>query len=104
MSELTKQYFDKQLVKLATKEELKKLATKEEVKNLATKEDIKDVKSLVQTEAGRLETKIETEVAELAGMVSRRFDEVEKKLDVRVEVEQLKFQMKKVWEALNIKN
>lgn len=74
MSDLTKQYFDKQLSKLATKEELKKLATKE---------DIKDVKDLVRTEVGRLEIKIETEVAELAGMVSRRFDEVEKKLDVR---------------------
>ncbi|OGM98425.1 MAG: hypothetical protein A2915_00465 [Candidatus Yanofskybacteria bacterium RIFCSPLOWO2_01_FULL_41_34] len=66
MSDLTKEYFDKQLGKLATKEDLK------------------------------------DEVANLAGMVSRRFDEVEKKLDVRAEVDQLKVQMKKVWDALNI--
>ena len=66
MSDLTKEYFEKQLGKLATKEDLK------------------------------------DEVANLAGMVSRRFDEVEKKLDVRAEVDQLKVQMKKVWDALNI--
>ena len=66
MSDLTKEYFDKQLGKLATKEDLK------------------------------------DEVAGLAGMVSRRFDEVEKKLDLREEVDKLKFQMKKVWDALNI--
>ncbi|GEM_PF-2729452 len=75
MAELTKQYFDKQLG------------------NLATKEDIKN-----------LDTKIETEVANLAGMMSRRFDELEKKLDVRAEVDQLKSQMSKVWQALNIKS
>ena len=62
MSELTKQYFDRQLDKLATKDDL----------------------------------------ADLASMVARRFDEVEKKLDVRAEVDQLKSQMKKVWDALNI--
>ena len=44
----------------------------------------------------------EQEITELAGMVSRRFDEVEKKLDLREEVDKLKVQMKKVWEALNI--
>lgn len=66
MSELTKEYFDKQLGKLATKEDLK------------------------------------DEIADLAGMVSRRFDEVEEKLDLRTEVDHLKTQMKKVWGALNI--
>ena len=45
---------------------------------------------------------VESEVADLAGIVSRRFDEVDRKLDVRAEVDQLKIQMKKVWEALNI--
>ena len=95
MSELTKQYFDKQLGKLATKEELKKLATKEEIVKLATKEDIQDVKI-------SLETKIENEIADLAGMTSRRFDELERKLDVRAEVDQLKIKMNKVWDILNI--
>lgn len=49
-----------------------------------------------------LKVHTEQEVAELASMVSRRFDEVEKKLDLREEVDQLKSQMKKVWDALNI--
>lgn len=90
MSDLTKQYFDKQLDKLATKE------------------DIKSVKRLVQTEISgletKLETKIENEVVSLAGMMSRRFDELEKKLDLRAEVDELKVKMSKVWNALNIKN
>jgi len=75
MSDLTKQYFDKQLGKLATKEDIKKL-----------------------------DTKIENEVLDLAGMMSRRFDELEKKLDLREEVDKLKSQMSKVWQALNIKS
>ena len=89
MPELTKQYFDQQLGKLATKEELKKLATKEDIKSLDTKIE-------------NLDIKIENEVASLAGMMSRRFDELEKKLDLREEVDKLKVQMKKVWEALDI--
>ena len=83
MSELTKQYFDKQLGKLATKDDLKK-----EIGGLES----------------RLESKIENEVGNLAAMTSRRFDELEKKLDVRADVDKLKFQMSKVWNALNIKS
>ena len=75
MSELTKEYLDKKLDKLATKQ---------------------DIKSL--------DVKIENEVADLAGMMSRRFDELEKKLDVRAEVDELKIKMNKVYGALNIKN
>ena len=81
MSELTKEYFDKQLGKLVTKEDIKSLNKK----------------------VDSLDAKIENEVADLAGMISRRFDEVEKKLDVRADVDQLKVQMRKVWDALNIK-
>ncbi|MDP3697409.1 MAG: hypothetical protein Q8R55_05325 [Candidatus Taylorbacteria bacterium] len=81
MSDLTKQYFDKQLGKLVTKDDLKK-----ELNVLE----------------GNLKLHTEQEVADLAGMMSRRFDELEKKLDVREEVDKLKVQMKKVWEALNI--
>lgn len=89
MSDLTREYLDTKLDKLATKEDIKSL-------------DIKigglDIK------IGSLDIKIENEVANLAGMMSRRFDELEKKLDVRAEVDQLKSQMSKVWTALNIKN
>ncbi|MDP3792808.1 MAG: hypothetical protein Q8Q89_03720 [bacterium] len=81
MSDLTKQYFDKQLGKLVTKE---------------------DLRESLDTLEGNLKLHTEQEVADLAGMVSRRFDEVEKKLDLREEVDKLKFQMKKVWDALNI--
>lgn len=66
MSELTKEYFDKQLGKLATKQDIK------------------------------------SDIADLASMVARRFDEVEGRLDLRTEVNQLKAQMKKVWDALNV--
>lgn len=90
MSELTKEYLDKKLDKLATKDDLNMMEG--------------GLKSHIEKEVNRLETKIETEIAELAGMVSRRFDEVEKRLDVRAEVDELKLKMNKVWQALNIKN
>ena len=82
MADFTREYLDKKL---------DKLATKEDIKNLDIKVD-------------GLDAKIENEVANLAGMMSRRFDELEKKLDVRVEVDELKFKMNKVWNVLNIKN
>jgi len=75
MSELTKEYLDKKLDRLATREDIKSLDMK----------------------IGSLDVKIENEVANLVGMMSRRFDELEKKLDLRVEVDQLKSQMSKVW-------
>lgn len=82
MSDLTKQYFDKQLGRLATKEDIKRIDNK--IEGLVTKKNLNE------------------EITDLAGMFSRRFDELEKKLDLRSEVDQLKTQMKKVWEALNI--
>jgi len=74
MSELTREYLDKQLDRLATREDIKSLDMK----------------------IGSLDVKIENEIDNLAGMMSRRFDELEKKLDVRAEVDQLKSQMSKV--------
>lgn len=100
MSELTKQYFDKQLGKLATKEELNKLATKEDLKKLATKEEI--IK--LDTKIGNLDTKIETEIANLARITKNGLEEIKRDLDVRKEVDQIKIQMSKVWSALNIKS
>ena len=84
MSELTKEYLDKKLGKLATKEDIKRIDNK--IEGLATKKYLND------------------EITDLAGMMSRRFDELEKKLDVRAEVNELEPQMSKVWDALNIKN
>ena len=86
MSDLTKEYLDKQLDKLATKN------------------DIEDVKVLVKTEVGRLETKIETEIAELARMAQNGFEEVKRELDVRKEVASLDRRTFRIEQALNIKN
>lgn len=80
MAEITRDYLDKKLNQLATKKDIKGLGVK----------------------IDKLELKIETEVAELAAMVSRRFDDMENKLDLKAEVDQLKSQMKKVYDALNI--
>ncbi|MDO8495278.1 MAG: hypothetical protein Q7S32_01975 [bacterium] len=77
MSDLTKEYFDKQLGNLATKADL-----------------------ALQTQD--LKSYTDDKIDELAGMVERRFDEVERKLDVREEVDRLKTQMKKVWDALHL--
>ena len=88
MSELTKQYFDKQLGKLATKEDLKKLVTKNDLKS----------------EIGRLELKVEDEIANLARMTADGFEEIKKKLDVRKDVENLDRRVYRVEQALNIKN
>jgi len=81
MSELTREYLDKKLDSQTT-----------------------ELKSYVDEKIVGLDEKIENEVSNLAGMMSRRFDELEKKLDLRAEVDQLKSQMNKVWQALNIKN
>lgn len=84
MSDLTKQYFDKQLGKLATKQDIVKLETK------------------IETEAGRLETKIETEVADLARITKNGFDEIKKELDVRKQVENHNRRIYQIEQALNI--
>ncbi len=79
MINLTKKYFDAKLDKLSS-----------------------DFDAKLDKLEDNLKQHTEKEVTELAGMVSRRFDEIEKKLDLREEVDRLKVQMKKIWEALNI--
>jgi len=79
MVNLTKEYFDKELSGLESRSD-KKLSGFE----------------------ARLKSHTEAEVDKLAGMVKRRFDEVEHKLDVKEEVEKLKAQMKQVREALSL--
>lgn len=77
MSELTKEYLDKKLDKLATKD------------------DLKDME-------GSLKLHTEEEIGKLAIMTANGIEEIKRELDVRKEVDQLKTQMKKVWDALNI--
>ena len=57
-----------------------------QLKKLTTKEDLK------------------AEIAQLAGMVQRRFDDVEQKLDVRVDVDKLKHQMRQVRQSIGLRN
>ena len=90
MSDLTVEYLDKKLDKLATKNDLNVMEG--------------SLKSHIEQEVSRLETKIESEVADLAGMMSRRFDEIEKGLNVKDKVDNLDRRMFKIEQALNIKN
>ena len=66
MTQLTKEHFDAQLKKLATKQALK------------------------------------TEIDQLAGMVQRRFDDVERKLDVLVRVEKNERDIRTIKQALHL--
>ena len=78
MTSLTKEYFDQQLKKLATKEGLG-----QQTKELKAYSDEK--------------------IGDLAVMVQRGFESLEKQLDVRKDVEDLKRQMRQVREALQIR-
>ncbi len=86
MTQLTKEHFDEQLQTLVTKQDLnQKLAP------LATKQDIRAA------------------VEELAGMVKKGFDgvdrqlsEIVEQLDVRKDVDQLKLDVQEIRHALNI--
>ena len=61
-----------------------KMATKDDVAKLATKQDLK------------------AEINQLAGMVQRRFDDVERKLDVRVRVENNERDIRVIKQALHL--
>ena len=98
MSELTREYLDKKL-----DSQTKDIKSYVDDRVSSAEEKIESEVGRLDTRMDGLEAKIESEVADLAGIISRRFDEVEKKLDVRADVDQLKVQMRKVWDALNIK-
>jgi hypothetical protein len=122
MANLTKEYFDKQLKGTENKiikhvdEKIGKVSAR--VDNLSTHVDKQigglstriDVLSThvdkqiggISTRIDNLSTHIDEEIASLAGMTSRRFDELERKLDVREKVEKLEMQMKQVREALSL--
>jgi hypothetical protein len=86
MANLTKEYFDQQFKKVAIKDDLKRLAAKEDL----TQQTVE------------LKAYTDEKVDKLAGMVARRFDELERRLDVKEEVEKLKVQMKQVRDALSL--
>jgi len=85
-----KQFLQKELRRLATKEEVKKLATKEELKFLATKEDLKpfatkeDIRPLVtkrELEEGLKPLATKKDIEDLASMTQREFMRVYERLD-----------------------
>ena len=88
MSDLTKQYFDKQLGKLATKDEISKLATKEDLKS----------------EIAGLESKIEDEVASLARITKNGLEEIKLELDMRKQYQNLERRVFSIEQALDVKH
>ena len=78
MTDLTKKHFDSKLGQIGKR--LDQTATKVDLESLATKKDL----------------------GELAGMVSRGFEEVKEQLDVRKQVKDLNQRMHRIEQALNL--
>ncbi len=97
MLELTREYLDKKLDKLATKEDIK------DVKGLI-KTEVGRLETKIENEVGKLETKIENEIAGLARMTANGFEDIKRELDVRKEVANLDRRTFRIEQALNIKN
>ena len=93
MANLTKEYFDRKIGVLITKDglrkELKNFATKDDLKNFATKDDLKNFAT-------------KDDLNELAAMINRGFEEIIRKLDVRERVEKLEKKVGRIMEAINL--
>lgn len=81
MSDLTKEYFDQKLSTLVTKE---------------------DLETQLKRQTQELKAYTNEQVESLAAMVAKGFAEMEKRLDLRTEVEGLKLQMREVRRELNL--
>jgi hypothetical protein len=79
MSELNKEYFDKVVANLATKQDLGPLATKEDVRR-----------------------EVREGVEELARMVAEGFEDVQRRLDVQELVQAHERKLHKIEEALHL--
>jgi len=96
MSELTREYFDRQMARVAHLHDVENLASKEDLKSavakLATKQDIREgLEELAHiTSAGFARTE-------------KRFDEIEKHLDVSEQLKIFERKFKQLEEALHIK-
>lgn len=89
MAEITKEYLDKQLEKLATKTDIR-----------GVKADVQSVK----TEVESMKNLVTSEVGKLARMTADGFEEIKNELDVRKEVVNLNRRMMRIEQALNIRN
>lgn len=83
--ELTQQYFDEQIKKLASKEDLDK--------------QTKDLKVFAEEQTAELARIISTSVVE---PMEQRFNDLEKKLDVKPRLEKLEKQMTELKTALSL--
>lgn len=105
---ISKEYFDKALKRLSSKDDLKKLATKEELKPLATKADLQkfvtkaDLDDRFEHQTRLLMAYTEAQVEKLAQMVADGFEEVKAKLDVGERVKRLEADVRKIKEALHV--
>ena len=110
MTDITKEYLDKQLGKLATKTDIKDVKT--DIVGLRT--DVDGVRTDIvglKTDVDGLRTDIDgvrglvvKEVGKLARMTADGLEEIKRELDVRSEVENLNHRMIRIEQALNIKN
>lgn len=87
---LTKEYFDKALKGLATKDDLKKFATND------------DLDERFEKQTRILMAYTDGQVGKLAAMVADGFEEVKELLDVRERMTQLEKDMRKIKEALQV--
>ncbi len=84
---------DQRLSNVATKEDLKSFAKKEDLKIFATKEDLVE-------QTTELKAFTEEKVEGLAIMVSKGFDDMYRRLDVRERVSSLEYDMKRLKKSL----
>lgn len=87
MSQLTKEQFEKAIKSLVTKKDLEGLVTKKDLE-MAKTELIKHSEGLQE---------------ELAGMVNSGFDDVQKQLDVKQQMQIFERKFRKLEEALHIR-
>ncbi|KKS25897.1 MAG: hypothetical protein A2736_02735 [Candidatus Yanofskybacteria bacterium RIFCSPHIGHO2_01_FULL_41_27] len=104
MAELTKEYLDKQLGKLATKSSINNLDKK--IDNLAHSVDkkIDNLAHSVDEKIDNLAHSVDEKIDNLAMIVANGFAEVKRELDVRDEVAALNRRMSRIEQALNLKN
>ena len=57
----------------------------------------------LDTQTKELKVHTEQEISQLAGMVQRRFDDLDLKLDVKEDVQKLKSQMQEVRQAVGLR-
>jgi len=107
MAELTREYLDKKLDKLATKNDIKHVESliQEEVTSLAKNVDekIDSLAKNVDEKIDSLAKNVDEKIDSLAMMVANSLEEIKSELDVKKEVESLNRRMFRIEQALDIK-